>query len=584
MDRENKHLLFNEFPGISTEAWEKKIKTDLKGADYRKKLITTSDDGIDIKPYYREEDLEQLPYLRAIPSLVKGMEEVRNWTICQDIETGNDPGEANSRIQNALKGGAGAIRMKLLKAKTVNKELISLLLKDVCLKDAELIFQGYLGADAVFNHLSEILSERGDSPETLKGCLGADPLGKMAANGIPIAGFDNLARLMKELKGMMPGMRLIDVHGSMFQEAGATLSGELAFTLSMACEYLSILSSAGCDPKDVCESMQVSMAVGPDYFMEIAKLRAFRILWDRIAEAFEVDESSRRILLHTSTSEWNLTLYDRHTNILRGTTGAMSAVLGGADLISVVPFDQPFGQSSAFSDRIARNVQIILRDEAHFGKVLDPASGSYYIESLTDQIAEKAWDLFRESEAKKGFRKALESGWIQNHVNLSRGKKLERAASGREHILGTNAYPDFKELIKNQLPEEKSEIISDTDIQPIRPFRLASGYEKLRMETEASGKRPRVFLFKHGNPAWASARATFSANFFACAGYEILDPPPVKSVDEGIKKARSLKADLVVLCSSDEAYVQLAPEVYENLEEDILFVAVSYTHLRAHET
>jgi len=254
--------------------------------------------------------------------------------------------------------------------------------------------------------------------------------------------------------------------------------------------------------------------------------------------------------------------------MLRGTTEAMSSILGGADLVSVLPYDHPYEKGSEFSDRIARNVQIILREEVHFDQVADPASGSYYIESLTDSLAEKAWNLFCEVESKGGYKKAFEAGWIQEKVLFSRSKKVQRSSSGRGRILGTNSFPNFNEMILDQLetnPASKNTDESPAALVPLRPFRLSSLFEEIRLQTERSKKRPRVLLFKHGHPSWMTARAAFAGNFFACAGYDIVDHLPFKTVDEGVVYSKSENFDIVVLCSSDDVYGEIAPVVHKAL-------------------
>ncbi|MCP4647054.1 MAG: methylmalonyl-CoA mutase small subunit, partial [bacterium] len=241
--------------------------------------------------------------------------------------------------------------------------------------------------------------------------------------------------------------------------------------------------------------------------------------------------------------------------------------------------DHPYGTGSEFSDRIARNVQIILREEAYFDRVSDPASGSYYIENLTDSMAEKAWDLFCEVESMSGFRKAFEAGWIQEKVLASRAKKTERSSTGRGHILGTNAFPNFNELILDQLKEFTNADEADEytgSLIPLKPFRLSSLFEELRLETERSPRRPKVLLFKYGHPAWMTARASFSGNFFATAGYEIVDRPPFSTVEKGIAYCNAEDFDIVVLCSSDEAYGESAPSVQKALHEKSIVVVAGY--------
>ncbi len=562
MKNEGNKKLFADFPEISTSMWEEKIKVDLKGADYQKNLVWQSDEGIPVRPYYRQADISSLEYLEGIGNLRNISDAPNGWTICQNICSGKDLKEANEKIKSALKGGVQALCIQLGEARIPDFSMLEALLRDIPLKETEIHFSACLGADAIYSGLCKLAAKKGTDPSELKGSLGADPLGMMAKTGIPIAGFENMGKLLLAVKKASPQLRTIEVNGALIQNAGATLVEELAFSMAMFSEYMALLTDKGIDPLSAQDSMLLTLASGPNYFMEIAKLRDARILWSKIAEAYGVDPSLANIRIHSVSSEWNMTLYDPHVNMLRGTTEAMSSILGGADLVNVLPFDYPNGKGTVFSNRIARNVQIILREEAHFDLVADPASGSYYIESLTDSMAEKAWDLFCEVESMGGFIKAFAAGWIQDKTDASRKKKTDRAASGQGRILGTNAYPNFHELHLQELikaPGKAEWDPASSTLRPLQTFRLSSPFEKLRLETERSAKKPRVLLLKYGNPAWMAARATFAGNFFACAGYEIVDQSPFKDVEEGIKFASSGEFDLVVLCSSDEVYRETAP-------------------------
>ncbi len=572
MKEKSNMQLFKDFPEISTEQWRNQIEDDLKGADFEKKLVWKTDEEIPVRPFYRSEDLAAIKYLDHAGSLKPVSSSPNGWLICQDIFPGQDPGEANSRIRLALKGGAQAIRIQLGKVHKPGKEMLEKLLEGVPLGETEILFQGFLGADALYENYTAVAAQLDVDPLKLRGLLGADPIGKMATTGIPVATFDTLGRLVTKAAKSAPGLRVIDVNGSLIQEAGGTLAEELAFTLSMANEYMAILTDKGIDASEVASSMQFSLASGSNYFMEIAKIRAARVLWSKICEAYGLVAEESQVNIHTTSSQWNMTLYDPHVNMLRGTTEAMSSILGGADLITVLPFDHPYDKSSAFSDRVARNVQIILRDEAYLDRVADPAAGSYYIESLTDSVAEKAWDLFRETERMGGFRKALEKGFVQDLVLNSRKKKLDRMASGKDHLLGTNAFPNFNEFILKQLIQGSKTESLEPSLTPIRPFRIASMFEELRLETEKSGKRPSVFLFRYGNPGPATARATFSGNFFACAGYEILDQPAFTSLDEGIEAVKKADPDLLVLCSDDDTYPTMAPPISKAMGKHAVLV------------
>jgi methylmalonyl-CoA mutase len=579
MKNEGDKKLFTDFPEVTTSMWEEKIMADLKGADYQKKLVWQSDEGIPVKPFYREEDIQDLEYLEHMSSLKNPAGEPNGWIICQDIFVGDDPERAHKRIQLALNGGAQAIRILLEESPVPSPVELEKILEDVHPGETPLYFHGCIAADKLYESLCSYASVQGVDPSLLTGSLGAHPLGKMAETGIPIASMENIGKLVKKVKKKSPQLKVIEVQGALIQNAGSTLVEELAFSLAMASDYLDMLTSSGIDPVIAQDSMQLLLSTGPNYFMEIAKLRAARFLWAKISEAYGIAQTRRKMFIHSISSEWDKTFYDPYVNMLRGTSEAMSSILGGADMVSVLPFDHPYGSGSRFSDRIARNVQLILREEAHFDLVTNPASGSYYIEILTDSVAEKAWELFCEVESMGGFRKAFESGWIQERVLASRKIKEERYASGKGPILGTNIFPNFNELIVGKLGEannshDKNEFHSG--LTPLHPFRPSSLFEELRLQTEKSKNRPKVLLFKYGDPAWMIARAMFSGNFFASAGYRIIDHPPFETVEMGIDFCRTGDFDIVVLCSSDNTYGETAPLVQKAISGTSIVVVAGY--------
>ncbi|MFO7933649.1 MAG: methylmalonyl-CoA mutase family protein [Bacteroidales bacterium] len=612
MKEQSSGQLFTGFPEISTEQWEEKIRSDLKGADYRKKLIWKTEEGIELKPYYREEDLESLSYLRHAGSLRKKGEAPHSWMVCQDIELKDRPEEANRKLKMALKGGAQSVRILLEDSLQADSEWLDRLLEGISVGETGISFRGSVQADRLYEELLKLAGKKGVPPSYLNGGLGADPLGKMAETGIPVASMENLGSLVKKVMKQSPSLRVISVNGALFQNAGSTLTEELGFALAMANDYMALLTDNGIDPSEAVLRMQLDLTTGTNYFMEIAKLRAARILWARICQGYGIKPNDGKIHIHSTSSLWNMTLYDPHVNILRGTTEAMAAIIGGADKVSVLPFELPAEKSSLFSDRIARNIQIILREEAYFDRVADPASGSYYLENLTHAVADQAWRLFLSVESKGGFPKAFESGMVQETVYSSLQRKKEKAATGRLKLVGTNVYPNFNELVLagqtsqesrnagteqegreqklNQAEElgrrrqgsgteQTGQVKSNNNrppLEPVRPFRLASIFEEVRLQTERSGKRPKVFLFKYGDPRWMTARANFSGNFFACAGYEILDQPGFKNLQKGIRAARASGADVIVLCSSDDSYAEMAPAVKKALRDKALVVIAGY--------
>jgi methylmalonyl-CoA mutase len=266
--------------------------------------------------------------------------------------------------------------------------------------------------------------------------------------------------------------------------------------------------------------------------------------------------------------------------MLRTQTEAMSAVLGGADSITVLPFNAIFGDTTEFSERIARNQQILLKEEAHLDKIADPGAGSYYIENLTASLAEHTWNLFLQVQDKGGFVQAFKDGFIQNEIKTMAAKRDTNVALRRENLLGVNQFPNFSETAKEEFPEwvfKASDLTEeDAEVETLKPYRAAQPFEALRYKTDVyakTNKRPVAFMLPMGNLAFRKARAQFSCNFFAVAGFEVIDNNGFNSVISGVEAATAKNADIVVVCSSDEEYAELAPQVAQLLEKEILVVA-----------
>jgi methylmalonyl-CoA mutase len=340
---------------------------------------------------------------------------------------------------------------------------------------------------------------------------------------------------------------------------------ELAYGLSMFSDYLSRLTNEGSSAAAIAKNMQWNLGIGPDYFMEIAKIRAARFLFSALISGFG-KEKDVPVYIHSITTNWNKTLYDPNVNMLRLTTEAMSAVLGGCNSLLVRPFDSSYNVPGDFSERMARNVQIILKEESYFNKVVDPSAGSYYIESLTNALIDSAWALFLSLDEKGGFVTSFASGFIGEEVKKTADKRAEMIASRREVLLGTNQYPNVNESVNGCIAEEIAfSEFGDAQkriAEPIPMERAAAGFEKLRLSTEKHiGPRPKVFLLTYGNLGMRIARSQFSGNFFACAGYDVIDNPGFKSAEEGVEAAFNAKADIIVICSSDDEYAEIAPAV-----------------------
>lgn len=282
--------------------------------------------------------------------------------------------------------------------------------------------------------------------------------------------------------------------------------------------------------------------------------------------------------VHAETSTFNLTLFDAHVNLLRTQTEAMSAALGGVDSMTVTPFDKTYETPDEFSERLARNQQLLLKEESHFDKVIDPAAGSYYIENLTVAIAKQAWELFLAVEEAGGFYAALKAGTVQAAVNESNKARHKAVAQRREVLLGTNQFPNFNEKAGNKQPVEGKcccggdSHTCEKEVDTLVFDRAASQFEALRLETEASGKRPKAFMLTIGNLAMRQARAQYSCNFLACAGYEVIDNLGFETVEAGVEAAIAAKADIVVICSSDDEYAEYAIPAFKALNGRAMFI------------
>lgn len=576
----NKERLFEQFPPVSTAEWMEKINADLKGADF-KKLVWRTNEGFDLMPFYRNEDVENLPFMSSLPGeypYVRGYKQVSNdWLVRQDIDV-TDFAAANAVAADILMKGVDSAGFILNDPENVNIENLRLLLKNIHPEAIEINFRPNGKAKELLEYFMVILVEKGTDPHQVHGAIEADPLGRLMLNGTlcipPEAGLEYLAGLTKSAL-VLPNFRTIHIGASAIANSGGTLTQELAFALSMGNEYMSRLTERGLSASEAASKIRFSFASGPDFFPEIAKLRAARMLWSLIQKGYGNEEdASARMMIHSVTARWNTTAYDPHVNMLRTQTEAMAAVLGGADSITVEPFDTAFRKPDEFSLRIARNQQLILKEEAGFGKVVDPSAGSYYIEKLTEQFASAAWKLFTEVEQQGGFLEALKKGFIQEAVSQSSLKRKKDVSTRKTVLLGTNQYPSGREKLSSNadpsimFPTETK----GTDVRPLRPFRASGEFEKIRMSVEGSGKKPVVFLLTIGNPVMRRARAQFSQVFFECAGYRVIDNAGFGSIEEGTEAALASGADIVAICSSDEEYSQHAVEIFNILRDKFIVV------------
>jgi len=535
--------LLHEFPPVTTASWEAVIAKDLKGADYAKKLIWQTEEGLAVKPYYRAEDLAGLEYLDVAPGVfpyIRGDRPTGNWRIREEIEV-EDPKGANLAARAAVAAGA---------------EEIAFLNAHDALKTAS-------DFAALVSDLQEIPIHFQNADESLLRLLVATKISSSSSTSLS-AGFDPFQNFdfASEILAKVPSTFVpFTIPGNAFEEAGATVVQDVGFTLAAGIDFLAEMQARNAHARAnitrAAAAITFSFAIGSNYFFEIAKLRAFRLLWARVVESFGGSTESAKARIHARTSRWNETVYDPHLNVLRGTTEAMSAALGGADSISVAPFDECYKAPDEASRRLARNTQIILKQEALLSRVADPGGGAYCLEVITDFIAREAWKVMQGIEASGGYAKAKSDGRIQTALQLSMAAKEKAVISRRRIFTGTNQHANLTEKALDRIEPSHTTAV----------HRGAEIYEQLRLRTERhaakGGKLPSVLLAEIGDVKMRSARSNFAANFFGCAGFMIA----THRFDSVAEIASAASAtDLVVLCSSDTEYPALVPEFIAKLK------------------
>ena len=577
--------LFSEFAPNTMQEWIDKVTVDLKGADFNKKLVWRTNEGFNVQPMYRLENMQDLKNLDCLPGefpFVRGNKKDNNdWYVRQDIVV-EDLAEANKKALDVLNRGVNSLGFVLNGCQEFTKADMEVLLKDICMECVEINFVAGCKKGSILDAFKAVVEERGIAPEKIQGGINVDPLTALTRKGKNCCDkpFENV-KVNLEKMAAYKNFKTIEVGGYVFNNSGSSIVQELGFSLAAGVEYLDKLTDAGMKIDEVAPKIRFHFATGSKYFMEIAKLRAARYLWAHIVKAYNPScDCKCKMNIHAETSEWNKTVYDPNVNMLRTQTETMSAVLGGVDSFTVHPFDDTFEcHPSDVAERVARNQQLLLKEESHFAKIVDVAGGSYYIEELTQNIAEAAWKLFLETQEQGGYIEALKKGFVQAAVKATAQARDLAIAQRKENFVGVNQFPNFNEKIDRQLCacifEPEDETAEGAEIETLKPYRGPAAFEAMRLQTDAfSAKNGRqvVYMFPMGNLAMRKARAQFACNFFACAGFEVKDNNGFKTVDEGVQACLDNKAAIVVLCSSDDEYAGFAPEAFEKLKDKAIVV------------
>ncbi|MBO5612775.1 MAG: methylmalonyl-CoA mutase small subunit [Prevotella sp.] len=574
-----KEKLFTEFKAPTTQEWLDKIEVDLKGADFQKRLVWRTNEGFNVQPFYRREDVLKLKTPDSLPGefpFVRGNKKDSNaWYVRQDINV-EEAKAANEKALDVLNKGIDSLCFKVPGDK-VNYEFIETLLEGIRCDIVEVNF------NTCKRHtleLAEVLvsyfEKKGYDKEKVVGSIDFDPMEKIVMKGKDVTSLLSEAPKLIEIFKDYPNFRCITVNSESLNNAGAYIVQELGYALSWGNEYLAQLTDAGIDADLAAKKIKFNMGISENYFMELAKFRAARMLWAQIVKQYDPKcDCACKMIVNATTSKYNQTIFDSYVNLLRSQTEAMSAALGGVHSMVVVPFDSTYELPTDFSERIARNQQLLLKDECHFGEVVDPGAGSYYIEHLTDSLAVEGWKIFLKVEEEGGFLAAVKAGTVQDDINSTNVKRHGDAAKRKEFILGTNQFPNFIEKSENKRALSCAcgcaHGNGESTFKSIQSTRLAADFEDLRIHTEES-KTPVAFMLTIGNLAMRQARAQFSCNFLACAGYKVIDNLGFKTVEEGVDAALKANADIVVLCSSDDEYAEYAVPAFKYLDNRAMFV------------
>lgn len=574
----DKEKLFSEFQAPTTQEWLDKIQVDLKGADFNKRLVWRTNEGFNVQPFYRREDLKNLKAVDSLPGefpYIRGNKKDNNlWFVRQNIDA-SDLKQAHDKALDILMKGIDSLGFKI-PSDLVTKENIEALLDGIEPQYVELNFKTCPKKVVELAHiLTDIYKSKGADLSKCVGSIEFDPIAKILKAGKPCGDKIAIASKLIEALAELPNYRCITVDSLLLNNAGAYIYQELGYALAWGNEYLQQITDAGVPADEGAKRIKFNMGISVNYFMEIAKFRAARLLWSQIVSQYTKNEEVAKMHVCATTSTYNQTVFDSYVNLLRSQTETMSAALSNVESIVVTPFDQTYEKPTDFSERIARNQQLLLKEEAHFDKIVDVAGGSYYVEHLTDAIAEQAWKLFLDVETEGGFLKEANEGKIQDTINETNKNRHANAAKRKEFMLGTNQFPNFNEKSEGKHPLEPLACKCDkgeSTISKLNSERLASEFEALRLATESATKQPVAFMLTIGNLAMRQARAQFSCNFLAAAGYKVIDNLGFATVEEGVEAAVKAGADIVVLCSSDDEYAEYAIPAYKALNGRAIYI------------
>lgn len=623
--------LLAEFPDTTYEQWREQVEKDLKGADFQKRLVTRTVEGLTVQPLYTARDVATGAD-SSLASHRRGAAPAGRYGARWDLRSEHsvwDIDRAREEIASELSRGASSLWLRFDASVRVGSRLpgdrpdglpcvglseLEALLSGVDLARVPVVLDAGANAPAVATCYLALAAKHGISGEALRGGFGCDPLGSLAQDGRAPFDFETARALALELIALAekraPHVRSLVVNTTPYHDAGATAAQEIGIALGTALTYLRWAIEAGVAVNRASAQLEFRVGIAGDLFAELAKLRALRLGYAKLIAALGGDAASRNIQLHAVTSRRTKTRRDPWVNMLRTTTEAFSAMAGGADALTTRGFDEVLGSSESFARRIARNVQIILNEEAHVTHVADPAGGSYYVEAMTDSLARDGWKQFQQLEAAGGLWPALESGRIQAEIAELASKRESAISKRAQAITGVSEFANLgEEALKRETPApgpskaagpaaasaatvaaakpgarmeaavsafgagvELSQVVAAfaagskplaIDALPVR--RDAARFEALRARAEShaatSGKAPSAFLANLGPIPKHKARASFTSGFMNAGGIAVLDNEGFPAPEAAATAFKQSGANLVVICGGDDQYPEWVPQL-----------------------
>lgn len=557
-----------DFPAANIDEWRALVEKALKGADFEKRLVSRTADGLKIEPLYTRRDALQstVNELPGKPPLTRGMRPARDglgWDI-RTFHIESDPKAANTAILEDLEGGVTSIGLQVGgNGLPATKDAFAAALAGVLLDVCPIVL---VAGENVFDAALALIAEwdaKGIKPAERQGSFGADPLGTLAMTGRLSEPVDTaLARAVALMKttAASPRVQVMTADGVPAHVAGASEAQELAFMLSALVAYLRAAEKGGIAPADALPKINVALAADIDEFSTIAKLRAARHLIWRVADACGAGAAASAVTLNCPTSYRIMAKRDPWTNILRTTIACAGAALGGADAIVVLPFTFALGKPDAFARRVARNIQIVCQEESHLGRVNDPAGGSWYVENLTDEMAKKAWEIFQDIEARGGLLACLQSGFVQEMIAKTAETRAKSVATIRQELTGVNAFPLLGDdgVHADPWPAPSAPAAkAAVEIAPLKPHRLGEAFEALRDAADAHGGF-NIFLASLGEIVDHNIRTTWTKNYLAAGGIATLVSDGYKTPEAAAEAFRKSGATAACICSSDAVNASLA--------------------------